>query len=103
MLQLIYELRKNWRRTGGRDGWKSKVLQEVLADLKSCTEKSQCLVYLLSCCFTISNPGEPQSMIFGVSSEVGLHKNCLKIPLSGFGKHDVHNPIILFQVLANTS
>ena len=34
MLQLIYELRKNWRRTGGRDGWKSKVLQEVLADLK---------------------------------------------------------------------
>ena len=35
MLQLIYELRKNWR---GRDGWtgreKSKVLQEVLADLK---------------------------------------------------------------------
>ena len=54
----------------GRDGTgrvgKSKVLQEVLADLKSCTEKSQCLVYLLSCCFTISNPGEPQSMIFGV-------------------------------------
>ena len=89
--------------TGGQDGWKLKVVQEVLADLKSCTEKPQCLVYLLSCCFTISNPGEPQFMIFGVSSEVGLHKNCLKIPLSGFGKHDVHNPIILFQVLANTS
>ena len=37
MLQLIYELRKNWRGwTGGRtDGWKSKALQEVLADLKT--------------------------------------------------------------------
>ena len=38
MLQLIYELRKNWR--GRVDGWTgrdgtSKVLQEVLADQKS--------------------------------------------------------------------
>ena len=32
MLQLIYELRKNCCGTGGRE--KSKVLQEVLADLK---------------------------------------------------------------------
>ena len=33
MFHLIYELRKNWRGTGGRVGT-SKVLQEVLADLK---------------------------------------------------------------------
>ena len=37
MYACIYEHRKNWRGTGGWvDGWteKSKVLQEVLADLK---------------------------------------------------------------------
>ena len=35
MLQLIYELRKNWRgRVDGTGREKSKVLQEVLADLK---------------------------------------------------------------------
>ena len=32
VLQLIYELGKNWH--GRVDGWKSKALQEVLADLK---------------------------------------------------------------------
>ena len=32
MLQLINELRENWRRRVDR--WKSKALQEVLADLK---------------------------------------------------------------------
>ena len=35
MYACIYELRKNWRGTGGRVDGKSKVLQEVLADLKS--------------------------------------------------------------------
>ena len=34
MLQLIYELRKNWRGRDGTGREKSKVLQEVLADLK---------------------------------------------------------------------
>ena len=38
VLQLIYELRKNCcGRDGWTDGWKSKVLQEVLADLKMCS------------------------------------------------------------------
>ena len=32
VLQLIYELRENWR--GRVDGWESKALQEVLAYLK---------------------------------------------------------------------
>ena len=37
VLQLIYELRKNCFGWTGRGGWTSKVLQEVLADLKKLT------------------------------------------------------------------
>ena len=48
MSQLIYELRKNCRATGRVDGWTSKVLQEVLADLKTFK-------------FPVSGPNVPES------------------------------------------
>ena len=47
MLQLIYELTKKLARTGGRDGTggESKVLQEVLADLKIPTKIEVALLH----------------------------------------------------------
>ena len=41
MYACIYEHRKNWRGTGGRVDGKSKVLQEVLADLKRIRHQRQ--------------------------------------------------------------
>ena len=47
MLQLIYELRKNWRGWTDGTGRKSKALQEVLADLKMPSEMEVAARYTL--------------------------------------------------------
>lgn len=72
--------------------------------LKSCTEKFRCLVYK-SPFLLLYNFQSMWTSIYDIRCFKWCRAPyiCLKIALSGFGKYDVPNPIILYQVLANTS
>ena len=84
MYACIYEHRKNWRGTGGRVDGKSKVLQEVLADLKN-NSISQSAI----------SPGTP---VTTTTSSISLDTRTRPPDLSG--NHCFHQLLTLREIFA---